>query len=440
MSDYASQSPATAAERQQALLNQAGQYLAGGGLGLFVLPPEVNFVVARGEGSHIWDIAGHQFIDYHLGSGPALLGHGHPAITAAVNAQLSKGTTYYFLNEHAVRLAKRLVEAVPCGEVVHYTGSGTEATFFALRIARAHTGRLKVLKFEGGWHGMHDYALWGTVPSEPSDYPRAKPDSAGIPPQIGETVLVAPFNDTERAVDIIERNAGELAAVIVEPLQRVLIPEPGFLEAIREVTRQHGIVLIFDEVVTGFRVAWGGAQERYGVVPDIATYGKAMSGGLPMAALVGRREVMAPLDGRRTEWSKLAWASGTLNGNPICAAAGNAALDVLSQPGAYDHFHRIGGRLRKGIKELGARHGFAVQCPGEDAVFGVRFTERQVLRSWEDLLTADKDLGRRWAIELLRRGLLVNPNEKFYISVAHSEADVDKTLQIVDDAFQVLKR
>ena len=440
MSQVAGASSTSPAERQAELLAQASEYLAGGGLGLFVLPPEVNLVVARGEGSHIYDMAGREFIDYHLGSGPALLGHGHPAITEAVAAQLTKGTTYYFLNEHAIGLAKRLVEAVPCGEVVHFTGSGTEATFFALRVARAHTGRTKILKFEGGWHGMHDYALWGSVPSSPSDYPSAKPDSAGIPSEIADTVLVAPFNEPDRAVEIIDRYADELAAVIVEPLQRLLMPEPGFLEALREATRRHGIVLIFDEVVTGFRIAWGGAQERYGVVPDIATYGKAMSGGFPMAALVGGAEVMSPLDGRKLDRDHLAWASGTLNGNPISAAAGNAALDVLSRPGTYEHFHKIGGRLRAGIKELGARHGFAVQTPGEDVVFGVRFTEREKLRTWEDLLTADKELGLRWTIELLRRGLLVNPNEKFYISVSHTEADVDKSLEVVDEAFKAIKR
>jgi glutamate-1-semialdehyde 2,1-aminomutase len=428
------------AERQAALLEQADRYLAGGGYGVFVLPPEVNMVIARGQGSHIWDASGREFIDYHLGSGPALLGHGHPAITEAVAAQLSKGTTYFFLNEHEIRLAQRLVEAIPCGEVAHFAGSGTEATYFALRVARVFTGRTKVMKFEGGWHGMHDYGLWATVPSEPSDYPRAKPDSAGIPPQIAETVLVAPFNDAEWAVELIDRHSDELAAVILEPLQRVLVPEKGFLEAVREATRRHGIILIFDEVVTGFRIAWGGAQEKYGVIPDMATYGKAMSGGLPMAAIVGRADIMAALDGRRAERSQIAWATCTLNGNPICAAAGNAALDVLSQPGAFEHFHRIGGRLRQGIKELGTRHGFAVQCPGEDAVFGVRFTEREVLRSWADLLTADKGLGLKWAVELLRRGLLVNPNEKFYLSVAHTEADVDKTLQIVDDSFRAMKR
>jgi len=426
-------------QRQADLLQEADRYLAGGGLGIFVLPPDVNLVVARGQGSHVWDVAGREFIDYHLGSGPALLGHAHPAVVEAVSSQLSKGSTYYFLNEHAIRLARRLVEAVPCGEVAHFTGSGTEATFFALRVARAHTGRTKILKFEGGWHGMHDYALWGTVPSRPSSYPRSLPDSAGIPPVIGETVLVAPFNETDIAVEIIERNAAELAAVIVEPLQRVLVPEPGFLPAVREATKRHGIVLIFDEIVTGFRIAWGGAQERYGVVPDIATYGKAMSGGFPMAALVGRREVMAPLDARKSDRHHHAWASGTLNGNPISATAGNAALDVLSQPGVYDHFHRIGGRLRKGFKELGARYGFSVQCPGEDAVFGVRFLANENPRTWADLIPADKKLGLQWAVGLLRRGILVNPNEKFYISVAHSDKDVDRTLEAAEASFKDMR-
>ena len=426
-------------ERQAALLAQANEVLAGGGLGLFVLPADVNLVIDSGQGSHVTDTAGRDFIDYHLGSGPALLGHAHPAVTEAVAAQLARGTTYYFLNEPVIRLAGRLVEAIPCADQIHFTGSGTEATFFALRVARAYTGRTRVLKFEGGWHGMHDYALWGTVPSQPSPYPDSSPDSAGLPDAIGETVLVAPFNETERAVELIEANAADLAAVIVEPLQRVLVPEPGFLAAVREVTQRHGIVLIFDEVVTGFRIAWGGAQEQYGVVPDLATYGKAMSGGFPMAAIAGRAEVMAPLDARRTSRDKLAWASGTLNGNPVSATAGNVALDILAQPGIYDHLHHIGGRLRREIKAIGQGHGFPVQTPGEDAVFGVRFTPLEHMRTWADHLTADKELGARWAIECLRRGLLVNPNEKFYISIAHTDADVDRTLEIVDDAFRALK-
>jgi len=431
---------ATPLQRQASLLADAGKYLAGGGTGLFVIPPELNLVVERGKGSRVWDVAGREYIDYHLSSGPVLLGHAHPAITEAVNARLPKGTTYYFLNEPEIELAKRLVDAIPCGQVVHYTGSGTEATFYSLRIARAFTKRNKVLKFEGAWHGMHDYGLWGTVPAQPSDYPHARPDSVGVPPQAGETVLVTPFNETARAVAMIEHHAHELAAVIVEPLQRVLLPEPGFLQAVREVTKKHGIVLIFDEIVTGFRIAWGGAQERYGVVPDLACYGKAISGGFPMAAIVGDASIMSVLDARSRPKAEVVWATNTLNGNPICAAAGIAALGVLSQPGVYDGLHRVGAKLRAGLVAAGERHGFAVQAPGEDAVFGVRFTERKPLRTWMDLTTANKDLGLRWALELLKRGLLVNPNEKFYISIAHTEADVDKTLDIADQAFAALKK
>ena len=287
---------------------------------------------------------------------------------------------------------------------------------------------------------MHDYGLWGTAPATPSDYPKARPDSAGIPDAISETVLVAPFNDVDRTASIVEEHADDIAAVIVEPLQRVLRPDPGFLQFLRDITRKHGIVLAFDEIVTGFRIAWGGAQEAYGVVPDLATYGKAMSGGLPLAALVGSAEVMSVLDARRAERSRLAWATHTLSTNPVSAAGANAALDVLSRPGVFEHLHHVGSRLREGIKAAGARHGFAAQAPGEDAVFGVRFTERESLRTWEDLLTADKALGMEWAVELLRRGLLVNPNEKFYVSIAHGDADVDRTLEIVDDAFAAMRR
>jgi glutamate-1-semialdehyde 2,1-aminomutase len=427
------------AARQTELLAHAGKYLAGGGTGLFVLPPELNLVVERGEGSRVWDVAGREYLDYHLSSGPALLGHAHPAITQAVQQQLPKGTTFFFLNEPEIRLAKKLVDAIPCGDVVLYTGSGTEATFYALRVARAYTKRNKVLKFEGAWHGMHDYGLWGTVPVQPSAYPHAQPDSVGVPRETGETVLVTPFNQTERAIEVIERHAHELAAVMVEPLQRVLTPEPGFLQAVREVTRKHGIVMIYDEIVTGFRIAWGGAQERYGVVPDLACYGKAISGGFPLAAVVGNAEIMSVLDARSRPKADVVWATNTLNGNPVCAAAGVAALDVLAQPGVYDQLHRIGSRLRKGMVESGTRHGFKVQAPGEDAVWGIRFTDRP-LRSWMDLTTHDKDLGWRWAIELMKRGLLVNPNEKFYISLAHSDADVDRTLGIVDEAFAAVAK
>ena len=352
-------------------------------------------------------------------------------------AQLPKGTTYYFLNEPAIRLAERLVEAFPCADAVHYTGSGTEATFFALRIARAATGRNKVLKFEGAWHGMHDYGLWGTVPSQPRSYPCAKPDSVGIPDALQGQVLVAPFNDAERAVPIIDEHAADLAAVIVEPLQRVLLPEPGFLEALREVTRRHGIVLVFDEIVTGFRIAWGGAQERYGVVPDLACYGKAMSRRLPDGGDRRPRRGDGVLDARRIARAQAglgqrhAQRQSGLRHRRLRRARRAVATRRLRPPAP--------GRrpAARGIDAVGARHGFAVQTPGEDAVFGVRFTDREALRTWMDLITADKDLGQRWALELIKRGLLVNPNEKFYISIPHTDADVDRTLEAVEAAFRM---
>ncbi len=429
--------PATAqTANQQELMQTAKQVLAGGALGHFRLPEEVDVVLASASGSRVTDAAGDEYIDYLLGSGPMLVGHANPAIIDAVAAQLPKGTTYFFLNEPAIKLAERLVEAVPCGELVRFQSSGTEATHIALRGARAYTGRGKILKFEGGWHGMHDYALWSTIPRNPSDYPRGLPDSTGIPASIGDEVLIAPFNEPDLAVQIIEGNAADLAAVIVEPLERVLLPEPGFLEAIRDVTTRHGIVLIFDEVVTGFRIAWGGAQERYGVIPDLATYGKAMAGGFPLSAVVGRAEIMQEFASGPGPLTETAWATGTFSGNPVAATAGLAALDVLSQPGIYEHLHHIGSRLRSGIVEAGRRHGLPVQALGEDAVFGIRFIENDGVKTWMDLQANDAEFGHRLAVECIKHGLLLNPNEKMYISIAHTDADVDRTLQICDDAFR----
>jgi glutamate-1-semialdehyde 2,1-aminomutase len=426
--------PSTTAATEQ-LLNRADAVLSGGALGYFTLPADIDLVIREGRGAHLIDIEGREFIDYLLGSGPMLIGHANPQVLAAVEAQVKLGSTYYFLNEPAIRLSERLVDAIPCAEEVRYTSTGTEATFLALRCARAYTGRSKILKFEGGWHGMQDYGLWATVPGTPSDYPHAEPDSLGIPAVLADEVLVAPFNDIETTLRIIEEHADELAAVMIEPLQRILKPEPGFLEAVREVTNRHGIVLIFDEVVTGFRIAWGGAQELYGVVPDMATYGKAMAGGFPLAAIVGNHEIMNSFGNVRRASNTIAWASGTFSGNPIGAAAGLAALDVLEAPGAYEHLHHIGSRLRRGIEEAGRRHGFDVQALGEDAVFGVRFMKNPHPKSWADLLENDGAMGTRWAIECVRRGVLLIPNEKFYISVAHSDADVDRTLEVCDAAF-----
>ena len=232
-------------------------------------------VIRRGEGGRVWDVSGNEYVDYLIGSGPMLIGHCHPEVLAAVEEQTPKGSTFFVNNEHGILLAEDICEAVACADKVRFVSSGSEATFYAMRAARTYRKCDKILKFEGGFHGMNDYALMSMAPKRPGNFPQAQPDSAGIPQKVQQEVLIAPFNDTDAAVALIRENQEELAAVIVEAFQRLIPPAPGFLEALREVTEETGVVLIFDEVVTGFRFAYGGAQEYYGVVPDMCSLGKS---------------------------------------------------------------------------------------------------------------------------------------------------------------------
>src|SRR5574341_446015 len=246
------------------LLELAARRLPGGVLGSSRFPDEVAFVVKRARGARVWDVSGREYVDYLLGSGPLVLGHSHPAVVAAVREQVESGTTYFMVNEPIIRLADELCRAVPCAEQVRFTSTGTEATFFALRAARAYRKRDKVMKFEGGYHGSHDYALMSASPRSPKAFPAATPDSAGIPHAIQGEVLIAPYNDLATVEALLAVHADALAAVIVEPFQRLIPPAPGFLQGLRALTLRHGIALVFDEVVTGFRFAYGGAQEYYG--------------------------------------------------------------------------------------------------------------------------------------------------------------------------------
>ncbi|MCX7623970.1 MAG: aspartate aminotransferase family protein [Thermomicrobium sp.] len=407
-----------------------GQAVLGGAVTSFVLPETHAVVLSHGLGSRVVDVDGREYIDYVLGSGPLILGHAHPAVVEAVSRQAALGSTFYTLTPAAIELAEELVRAVPCAEVVKFVSTGSEATFHALRIARTYTGRSKVLKFEGGFHGTHDYALVSAFPNEPTEQPCPRPDSAGIPPEVTQTVIVSRWNDLEYTRELIERHADELAAVLCEPLQRALPPAPGFLSGLRELTQRHGILLVFDEVVTGFRLAYGGAQERYGVVPDLATFGKALSGGYPLAAIAGRCEIMAVTDyGRRARGEPLAYLSGTLNGNPLAASAGLATLAVLRQPGVYEHLYRITDQLKVGLRELAAARGVPVQVIGDGPVFQVVFAEEEP-RDAPALLRADRERAVRFGLACLERGLFVNPGEKFYVSLAHTEDDVARTLDV----------
>lgn len=407
--------------------------LMGGCPGGFKLPPEQAIVIASGKGSRVWDIDGREFIDYLMGSGPMLIGHAHPDVVDAVQFQATRGSTFYTLNEPAIELARRLVDAIPCAESVKYVSTGTEATLHALRIARTFTGRSQVLKFEGGFHGVHDYSLMSSSSPRQTEYPKPIPDSAGIPSDIEADVLVSRWNDIETTERIMTENQGRIAAVICEPLQRALIPAPGFLQALRDLTRKHDVLLIFDEIVTGFRLAYGGAQEKYGVIPDLATYGKAIAGGYPLAAVAGRRDIMDVTRPERRGKEPLAHLGGTMNGNPLAASAGLATLNVLQTEGVYDHLYRVTELLKDGLKQVAWAHGEKIQIVGEGPVFQIFFTDAAP-GDYPAVLQSDRSRARQFGLNLFDEGIFLNPGEKFYVSLAHDEADVRETLAVADGA------
>lgn len=422
-------------DRNAALVARAARVMPGACLGTFQLPQERQIVVAAGRGARLWDVDGNAYIDYVLGSGPLLIGHAHPAVVEAVQQQAAKGSTFYTLTKPTIALAETIVDAVPCAEAIKFVSTGTEATAHALRLARAFTARPHVLKFTGGYHGAHDYAMVGTMAG---DEP-ARMDSAGVPEAVASTVLTAPFNDLETARRMIAAHAKSLAAVIVEPVQRVIPPAPGFLAALREITRAYDVPLIFDEVVTGFRLAYGGAQEYYGVVPDLATYGKAISGGYPLAAICGRADILALTDPRRRgNGDAGVYIGGTLSGNPIAAVAGLATLAELRKPGVYDRLFAVTQHLRDGIEALGRDLSISLHTAGVGPLFQVYFTDRPI-RTHADTLAADADMAWRWGMELVARGLFHTPGFKFYVSTAHGDAEIAETLAIFADALQTVR-
>jgi glutamate-1-semialdehyde 2,1-aminomutase len=300
-----------------------------------------------------------------------------------------------------------------------------------------NTGRTKVLKFEGALHGGHDYAAQSTSPSRSGPLPNPVPDSDGIPAGAAETVRIAAFNDLDSVRAVIEQDGDDLAAIIVEPMQRALTPEPDFLAGLKELARGCGALLIFDEIVTGFRLAWGGAQERYGVEPDLCTLGKAFAGGFPVSAIAGRRDLFEVTRPERRGKAPFAWLSGTFNGNPIGAAAGLAALEALSRPGVYTRLQAIGDRLRTELPQLGRTAGLEVQAIGDGPVVQVFFGPGP-LRSYRDVLATNQHQRKQFGVELVKRGILTNPGEKLYLSLAHTDEDMDRVLEAAASAFRAV--
>jgi len=417
-----------------ALVADAKKVLPGGSFGN--MPAEV--ILRDGKGGRIWDESGREYVDFLLGSGPMFIGHAHPEVTAAIQQQVPLGTTYFGNNRHGIALAKAIVDAVPCAEQVRFVCSGTEADLYAMRAARAFKKRDKILKFEGGYHGMSDYALMSMAPKNPGNFPRATPDSAGIPKSVADEMLVAAFNDPAMVESLIKEHKDELAGVIVEPFQRLLPPQPGFLQALRRITKEYDIPLIFDEVVTGFRFAYGGAQEYYGVTPDLCTLGKIVGGGFALAAIAGRADIMAHFDRLAMADEDFLFQVGTLSGNPVASIAGLATLEVLKRPGAYEQVFKTGRTLMAALDEILKKAGIKATVVGEPPLFDVLFTD-QPIKDYRDTLKGDKAVLGRFNKALRERGIMKGES-KYYVSLAHTQADIDQTINAWREAAQELKK
>jgi glutamate-1-semialdehyde 2,1-aminomutase len=381
----------------------------------------------RGSGSRVSDVDGNSYLDYGLAWGPLILGQAPPEITWAITEQLQRGLTFGAQHDLEFELCERMVGIIPCADRICFANSGTEIVELALRLARAFTGRQKLLKFEGHYHGWADSVL---VSYHPTLEEIQAASGAPIPVALGQrphdNVVIAEWNDFGGVERALERYGAEISAVICEPLlcnSGCIPPEPGFLEMLREITRKHGALLIFDEVITGFRLHLQGAQGFYKVTPDLATYAKAIGGGTPLSALAGRADVMELVA------SGQVIHAGSLNGNPVCLSAAKAVLEVLTRNGGavYADLWRRGERLREGLETILRARGFSVVTSGGGPVFQLSFMDKPA-RNYRETLAADKVLYSNFALALLDEGVLLLPDGRWYLSTAHSDEDIEATL------------
>ena len=388
--------------------------------------------ISRAAGSRVWDADDNEFIDYVCSWGPMILGHAHPDVVSAVSAAAEKGTSYGAPTEGEVRLAELVVDSVPSIELVRFVNSGTEATMSALRLARAFTGRSKILKFDGGYHGHGDALL---VKAGSGLATSGVPTSAGIHAGLAADTIVLPYNDSEALGKAFEAHRGEIAAVIVEPIagnMGVVPPQPGHLGIMREITERDGALLIFDEVISGFRVGLDGAQGMFKITPDLTCLGKIVGGGLPVGAYGGREGVMAmvaPLGPM--------YQAGTLSGNPLAMAAGIATLEQLREPGIYDRLERLGALLEAGLTEVFADTEVPMTINRVGSLLTVFFSPGPV-RDMADASAGDHEAFGRWFHGLLEGGIYIAPSdyEAWFVSIAHTEADIEQTVSAAKAALE----
>ncbi len=400
--------------------------------------------MAEGRGSRIRDVDGNEYIDYLLGLGPMILGHRHPVVTRAVSDAIEEyGTCFGLPYELEIEASEKVVAAVPGIEQVRFTNSGSEAVGTAVRLARATTGRRLLVRFEGHYHGWQDTVYWSNHVDPrlagPAEHPRPVAMGGGVPAELEDTLVVLSWNDPDSFIALMEERGEEVAAVLTEPAvfnTGCILPEPGYLELLREQTAKHGAMLIFDEVITGFRFARGGAQEWFGVNPDLTTFAKGIGGGFPVAAVGGTREAMRLIaDGTYSH-------SGTYNANVVQCAAVSATMDVLAEPGLYERQRALGDRLGRGLKAIADDKGIDAYVEGIGTVFQLWFTDHPI-RNWRDAAAyAREDVFTRWYQEMVVRGVLFHPLqfENLFVSLVHTDADIDETLNAAEDALSVVAR
>lgn len=390
--------------------------------------------IERAQGAHIWDADGNDYIDYVCSWGPMILGHRHPEVVEAICEALGRGTSFGAPTELEVELAELIVERVPSVEMVRMVNSGTEATMSAIRLARGVTGRDKIVKFEGCYHGHADGLL---VKAGSGALTFGVPDSGGVPASYAELTLTLPYNDVDRFKGVMDRWGEEMACVIVEPVAGnvgVIPPRPGFLETLREETTKHGALLIFDEVITGFRVARGGAQELYGVMPDLTCLGKIVGGGLPVGAYGGPRGIMEQVSPLGPVYQ-----AGTLSGNPLAMAAGIATLKVLGGAGVYEELEEKGRRLEEAFRQAAVAAGVPLRQNRVGSMLSAFFTESEVV-DYSSAKSSDTARYARFFREMLSRGVYLAPSqfEAAFVSLAHSDTDLDRTQEALVEAMRVL--
>jgi glutamate-1-semialdehyde 2,1-aminomutase len=425
------------------LANKLAEEVIAGGVNSGIRGPLAGWipgppVVHHGKGSHLWDVDGNEYIDYMLALGPMMHGHANPEMTEAVSSAIRDiGTMFALPYELEAEAARRIVDVVPSVELVRFANSGTEAVLHATRIARAATGRDVIVRFEGQYHGWADQLEWSHHPpldrAGPVERPNAIPGSLGIPEAIGSTLAVMPWNDRGAIEKLVAQRGDEIAAILTEPIMGntgVIPPNPGYLEFLREIATANGSLLIFDEVITGFRVAFGGAQVLYGVTPDLTTMAKALGGGFPVSAIGGRRDVMDLVsDGRVLH-------AGTYNASTLAMAAVNASLELLARDGTYDRLYSISERLNGGMREILERAGVPVQVQGVGPMFQLWLSETPITNYREAAPHLDSPRSAALVRAMIERGVLAHPSniELWFVSTAHTDADVDTTLQAFEEA------